>query len=369
MATPDINKAYQWAINTCNTPNVGYSMNTSWREGRTINGVTYYDCSSFIYYALIAGDFPLTRGAAFTTREMIPVLLNLGFTEKPVSGEWKAGDVLWRTGHTEMVYLGGQGQGRTMGAHTDELPLDDQVSIYPQTSYASEWERLFRYGNGATGGYGSSLYVIAAICGNWYQESQINPGLWQFGVGAWSDLYNGYGLGQWTNQPNSPLLLDMHNWLVANGYADDSGDGQVAYFLDENRWLTTGTGSAWASIYPTLKDFLSSTDTNINDLTHAFMNCWEGLSDNSQWAYLADRQRFANDFYNYLSANYNLPVSQWYTSDTYITLDKSQNNSIMLFRLLSAGSGGGGNIQPDYNILDIPVYMLFRKRKIIEIRR
>ena len=152
MATPDINKAYQWAINTCNTPNVGYSMNTSWREGRTINGVTYYDCSSFIYYALIAGDFPLTRVAAFTTRDMIPVLLNLGFTEKPVSGEWKAGDILWRTGHTEMVYLGGQGQGRTMGAHTDELPLDDQVSIYPQTSYASEWQRLFRYGNGATGG-------------------------------------------------------------------------------------------------------------------------------------------------------------------------------------------------------------------------
>lgn len=372
MATPDINKAYQWAINTCNVPNVGYSMNTSWREGRTINGVTYYDCSSFIYYALIAGDFPLARGGAFTTRDMIPVLLNLGFTEKPVSGEWKAGDILWRTGHTEMVYLGGQGQGRTMGAHTDELPLDEQVSIYPQTSYASEWQRLFRYGNGATGGYGSSLYVISAICGNWYQESQINPGLWEGQTaGTWTDMYKGYGLGQWTNTgttPDATVLINLHDYMTQHGYAMDDGNGQVAFFFDEDRWITQGNGSAWANIYPTLEDFLKTTDTNIDDLTHAFMNCWEGLADSSTQAVLSRRQQFAHEFYDYLSQNYNLPVTQWYTSDGYITLEQSRNNAIMLYRLFSAGAGGGGNIQPDYSALNVPMYMLFRKRKIIDIR-
>ena len=48
---PDINKAYSWAIETCNAPNVGYS--NAYRQ--TVGGITYYDCSSFINYALLAG--------------------------------------------------------------------------------------------------------------------------------------------------------------------------------------------------------------------------------------------------------------------------------------------------------------------------
>ena len=50
---PDINKAYSWAIQTCNAPNVGYS--NAYRNQQTVGGITYYDCSSFINYALLAG--------------------------------------------------------------------------------------------------------------------------------------------------------------------------------------------------------------------------------------------------------------------------------------------------------------------------
>ena len=53
----NIQVAYNWAIEVCNKPNVGYSQ--QYRNQRTVNGITYYDCSSFIWYALIAGGWDL----------------------------------------------------------------------------------------------------------------------------------------------------------------------------------------------------------------------------------------------------------------------------------------------------------------------
>lgn len=55
---PDINKSYSWAIETCNAPNVGYS--NAYRNQQTVGGITYYDCSSFINYALLAGVVCIT---------------------------------------------------------------------------------------------------------------------------------------------------------------------------------------------------------------------------------------------------------------------------------------------------------------------
>ena len=52
---PNINVAYQWAVNACNAPNIGYSQ--QYRRGQTVNGITYYDCSSFISKALTEAGF------------------------------------------------------------------------------------------------------------------------------------------------------------------------------------------------------------------------------------------------------------------------------------------------------------------------
>lgn len=52
---PDINAAWRWAVNTCNAPNIGYSQ--TYRNQQTVGGVTYYDCSSFINYAILAGGW------------------------------------------------------------------------------------------------------------------------------------------------------------------------------------------------------------------------------------------------------------------------------------------------------------------------
>ena len=61
---PSINKAWQWMVNTCNAPNVGYSQ--SYRKGQKVNGITYYDCSSMISKALTVGGF-FTTNPWFTT--------------------------------------------------------------------------------------------------------------------------------------------------------------------------------------------------------------------------------------------------------------------------------------------------------------
>lgn len=179
----DLNAFIQWCIDTCNKENVGYSQ--TYRNQQTVNGITYYDCSSFVNYGLLAGGFTTPGYApdhnAFTTYTEIEVLLGLGFEEVPITGEWKAGDIAWRSTHTEVVYSGGSGQGVTMGAHTSHTALARQVSINSYTSNTRNFSKLFRY----SGGSGSepvkpsqkvSMYVIAAMCGNFMQESQINPG-------------------------------------------------------------------------------------------------------------------------------------------------------------------------------------------------
>lgn len=179
----DLSAFIHWCIETCNKDNVGYSQ--TYRNQQTVNGITYYDCSSFVNYGLIAGGFSTPAYApnhnSFTTYTEVNVLTSLGFHEVDIHGEWKPGDILWRSSHTEVVYSGGTGQGRTMGAHTANTNLARQVSINSYTSYARNYTKLFRY----SGGGGTepvkpsqkvSMYVIAAMCGNFMQESQINPG-------------------------------------------------------------------------------------------------------------------------------------------------------------------------------------------------
>ena len=78
---PSIQTAYNWAIEVCSAPNVGYSQ--QYRNQRTVNGITYYDCSSFIWYALIAGGFPVVEDWGtwpLTNSKMAEVLKRLGFT-------------------------------------------------------------------------------------------------------------------------------------------------------------------------------------------------------------------------------------------------------------------------------------------------
>lgn len=160
---PSIQAAYDWEVYQCtqNNQNLGYSMD--YRNQQTINGITYYDCSSFQWYGLLNGGFDVVNayrtatgwnysGNAITTSYMGAFLEALGFVQVSLNGEWKPGDILLRTaptynpGHTEMVYEGGTGTGRTMGAHDDSYPAGQQVNVNSWWSNASSYMYLYRYG-------------------------------------------------------------------------------------------------------------------------------------------------------------------------------------------------------------------------------
>lgn len=264
---PSINSAYTWAVTCCNLPNVGYSQ--AYRNQQTVNGITYYDCSSFINYALIAGGWATPAYApqhnAFTTYTMPSVLSELGFVQ--VSGsDLKPGDIGLNSGHTEMCYKGGVAgvSAVFMGAHTDNAPLANQVSIgssggnpdYANPNFTSFW----RYGDGASGevGYnwivgtdseyfpdyedkqknnaacifsyfyfkGWTINAIAGVCGNIMEESRFNPALLEQHLSLPRELL-GTGLVQWTPWPRDGSVLNpLHVVFNALGYSwDDYSNG------------------------------------------------------------------------------------------------------------------------------------------------
>lgn len=135
-----------WCEYTCNRKDVGYSQN--YRDERTYSGITYYDCSSFVWYALKAGGFSIkdVSKGPFTTFYMPECLKKLGFKELPYSkNNIKTGDILWKRrngyGHTEIVV--DATYNITAGAHSSKLPLADQVSS--RVDPITDWMKIYRW--------------------------------------------------------------------------------------------------------------------------------------------------------------------------------------------------------------------------------
>lgn len=162
---PDLNAALTWAENTCAASDVGYAggsapdaVPASWRDMQLHDGKRYCDCSSFIWYALLAGGWDLVSlygNWPFTTYTMGQVLTRAGFTHyNSTDITWQRGDILvfpgdvsQGTGHTEMSYNGNY----LMGAHNSYLPFADQVSISDYQSSASTYPDLYRWEGGSPG--------------------------------------------------------------------------------------------------------------------------------------------------------------------------------------------------------------------------
>ena len=172
-----------------------------------------------------------------------------------------------------------------------------------------------------------SIYVISAMCGNFWQESTINPGIWEsLSSGTWESTYKGYGLGQWTNLTVHGRLYNLHAWLQSKGYADDDGDAQLSYLVHEAYWIPHND-------YPqfqTLNDFLTSDSTDLTTLTHAFNQCWEGIHD-STWE---DRVTYANTVYNYLSTHSG-DSNTWIKGNNYLTDSQKLNNAVLVYQFFN----------------------------------
>lgn len=160
---PSLEKFYEWCVETCNEPNVGYSQD--YRGAQTVNGITYYDCSSFVYYALKAGGWSNLPKYPFTTYSMIPVLLQGGWYEVPSDGIILAGDIGWCKEHTEVAYSNGEnGVAVFMGAHDDSYPVAEQVSIGVggNPSIPRTFDKVFRYNSRVV--YHMDLEEVSAGC-------------------------------------------------------------------------------------------------------------------------------------------------------------------------------------------------------------
>lgn len=303
-----IQTAYEWAIEKCNAPNIGYSQAN--RMEKTVNGITYYDCSSFIWFALMAGGFDVVKANggstwAFTTGTMAKALKLLGFVKHATTQPWLPGDILIRTGHTEMAF----DSNRTMGAHSSKVPLDQQVSINSNPSTASSWLELWRYESGASTQWikgnryltigemqnnaqiiftyltnrGWTVNAVAGLLGNMQKESTINPGIWQ-NLSPNPSL--GWGLVQWTPSTN------FTDWATANGYANDDGDAQLKW-IDEvtvsfGQWIPTAQ-------YPeSFGEFKGST-MSPEYLADCFLKNFERPAEIDQ----PERQRYARYWYDW----------------------------------------------------------------------
>lgn len=307
---PNLNIAYQWEVNACNSSNIGYSQ--KYRKGQTVNGITYYDCSSFQSKALTEAGF-FESNPWFSTANMRTYLQQVGFVQSDINGIWLPGDILWRSGHTEMVYSSGEspGSGRTMGAHQAGVPLSDQVSINDNESTSANWTELWRYPGGAgtlvwisSNAYlddtdmennaycfysymhsYATLSAIAGMLGNFQIESTINPGVWQ---NLDEGNYNlGFGLAQWTPATN------ITDWMIANGYDIGDGNGQCRWLVEETvssgQWIAT-------SQYPqSWTEFLLYTGTP-EDSASIFLANFERAGVEVE----GERRQNARHWYDYL---------------------------------------------------------------------
>lgn len=125
------------------------------------------DCSALVYWSLVkGGGFTKIKEQcgdyAFSTDNEPQVLQQAGFEEHDINdGELKAGDVLWKDGHTELY----AGDGKTDGAHAPEgsgvngQPGDqgrsngrEEVSYSDYDNKYSGFTKYYRYTGPDTGG-------------------------------------------------------------------------------------------------------------------------------------------------------------------------------------------------------------------------
>ena len=274
-----IDSAVSWALSIAGDDSHGYDQSRRWGPD--------YDCSSFVIQAYENAGVPVKTNGASYTGDMVAVFKNCGFEDVTSSitlssgSGLKKGDVVWVSGHCEMVSRAGY----LVGAHINENgektggTTGDQTGkeIYERTYYNKPWTIVLRYPDSSSddsdsyisknayltmeemqtnakyiykffSDYGWSLNAIAGMLGNMQTESTINPGIWQNLDSGNTEL--GYGLVQWT--PATKII----NYLNTIGYSQGDIKGQCMRIVYE---LETGMQWISTTLYPmTFKGFSKS---------------------------------------------------------------------------------------------------------------
>ena len=207
-----------------------------------------------------------------------------------------------------------------------------------------------------------SDYVIAAICGNFWRESTVNPGIWESLVpSTWDHVYNydgigGYGLGGFTNIAGATVqrLLAYHNWCVANGYSEDDGSAQLYYIILVER--------CWKAIYqnPDFDAWLNTTETDLYTLTDELCRWWEGNPGD----HMDERFAHAQTAYDYIQQHKSDDPSgyTWVTGNFFCSQQQILNNIMCLYFWFTSyytpgGGGGGGKKERNKRL---PIWMMLR---------
>lgn len=247
-----VSNAVTWAVGIANDNSHGYDQTNRWGPD--------YDCSSLVISAYENAGVPVKTNGATYTGNMVSVFLACGFIDVTSrvnlttgSGLIK-GDVVWKTGHVEMVtepgYLVGASANEngeaTGGATGDQNAKEIRVRAYyngpwttvlrwPETytyitgnRYLSqaEMETNARYIWNYLGSRGWSRNAVAGMLGNMQTESTINPGIWQ---GLNDGVGPAYGLVQW--DPYTKYTT----WCAENGLDPahmDSALKRIEYELE-----------------------------------------------------------------------------------------------------------------------------------------
>lgn len=257
-----LQSAVEWAISIAENAAHGYSQENRWGPD--------YDCSSLVISAFEQAGILVKTGGATYTGNMVEVFKNTGFSDVTNSitlasgAGLQYGDVLWKTGHTELVC----GNSQIVGASANENgeatggQTGDQngKEIRVRDYYNGPWETVLRYNSGPTNWIAKNAYLtraqqennaliifryfaargwtrnaVAALLANMEVESTINPGIWESLTTdpdqyyADEGRYPGYGLVQWTPytkytnwagsdwQTNHDKQLERLIWEMDNG--------------------------------------------------------------------------------------------------------------------------------------------------------
>ena len=266
-------------------------------------------------------------------------------------------------------------------------------TVYASDGYVAGWMTTnrdyycqgFIYNDAGGTQISDNAWVIAAICGVWFVESNCNPAVWEsLTVKSWDYIYGtdgsnagGYGLGQWTNTQNGSLvsyrLLDMYNWITGKNGSMEDGGMQLEYFIYENVWFNE---AATIGDYTTLQEYLNSDSIAVLNLVIDFMLNWEGAPTQGtiNWDTTGDpygvqtRTDKAIEAYAYIQqhANDNPNDYEWIFGNRYLTNDEWLNNVMCIYFWLYSG---GEPAKKKRTIINNPLFVANMRRKILIHRR
>lgn len=317
-----IDIAVAWAVATANDSSHGYDQQNRWSPD--------YDCSSFLITAWEEAGIPVKTNGATYTGNMCDAFIKSGFSDvtKQVNlstgNGLQKGDILWVSGHTEMMCSSTQIVGATIAEngtiYADQTGDQTGQEIRIRDYYNKPWTRVLRHPSGSTDNLpvvsrgdviasnaylsleqmktnaiyiwqylsskGWSLNAVAGMLGNMQTESTINPNIWQNLDEGNTSL--GYGLVQWT--PATKLI----EWCESNNldYTDiDAQLERIIYEKDNNvQYIQTDT-------YPLSFDEFATSVLSPEYLAWTFLLNYERPAEQSQ----PDRATQARYWYDYLS--------------------------------------------------------------------